>query len=347
METSEIVKLATETAKASNTGLKLLDRVFAPWTEKRGADAKAQHAVQIALAQRLSDLIEGAQLTPEAYDLLITCGGKMSVVNLANILSKALPMLNEDADPSLISDDWIVNWRDKARLFSDDEMALLWAQLLANEANSPGSKSRKAVNVLADLEPEDAKLFRTLSDFRLFEMRTAPFTFLGAPPPPRSRFNTAPNPPVLTVLDPQNEMYSAKGTDFEALVHLESLGLVKVAPQGYQKGPGRMSFVHSRGFLVLTAESPVSFGPAYLTTAGAQLTELCLPLESPDGFPEYLAQFWRSRGVGVSEDLNDAITVTAASYSQDPATGEWINQQTSERHPADYFDGRLHRAQEP
>ena len=179
METSEIVKLATETAKASNTGLKLLDRVFAPWTEKRGADAKAQHAVQIALAQRLSDLIEGAQLTPEAYDLLITCGGKMSVVNLANILSKALPMLNEDADPSLISDDWIVNWRDKARLFSDDEMALLWAQLLANEANSPGSKSRKAVNVLADLEPEDAKLFRTLSDFRLFEMRTAPFTFLN------------------------------------------------------------------------------------------------------------------------------------------------------------------------
>lgn len=347
METSEIVKLATETAKASNTGLKLLDRVFAPWNAKRGADAKAQHAVQTALAQRLSDLIEGSQLTPDAYDLLITCGGKMSVVNLANILSKALPMLNEGADPSLISDDWIANWRDKARLFSDDEMALLWAQLLANEANSPGSKSRKAVNVLADLEPEDAKLFRVLCDFRLSEMRTLPLTVRGAPPPPRSRFNIAPNPPFLAVLDPQNELYSTKGVDTESLIHLASLGLVNIVPQGYRKGPGKMTFVHSRGFLVLTAESPVLMGQAYLTTAGAQLAELCIPLESPDGFPEYLANFWRSQGITVSEDLNDAVTSTFESYSQDPETGEWVNQQTGERHTTNPLDGRPATVSEP
>ena len=46
--------------------------------------------------------------------------------------------------------------------------------------------------------------------------------------------------------------------------------------------------VHSKGVLILTAETPVPLGKAYLTTAGAQVTELCLPLESPDGFPEYL-----------------------------------------------------------
>ena len=31
MEINEIQKLVTETAKVSNTGLKLLDRVFTPW----------------------------------------------------------------------------------------------------------------------------------------------------------------------------------------------------------------------------------------------------------------------------------------------------------------------------
>ena len=103
MESSEIIKLATETAKVSNTGVQLLDRVFSPWNAKRSADAKAQNTVQSALAQRLSDLIEGDQLTPDAYDILVTCGGKMSVVNLANFLSKALPMLDEGTDPSLIS----------------------------------------------------------------------------------------------------------------------------------------------------------------------------------------------------------------------------------------------------
>ena len=346
MESNEIQKLGTEITKISNQGLKLLATVLAPWNARRNADAEAQNTVQGALAQLLGDLIKGDQLSPDVYDMLATCGGKMSVVNLANILSKASPMLNEDADPSLVSDGWTANWRDKARLVppEDEEVALMFAQLLASEVNSPGSKSKKAVNVLADLEPEDAKLFRALSDFRLFEMRTFPFTVPGAPPPPRSRFNTSPDPPVLVVLDPQNEMYSAKGADFEALVHLESLGLVKVAPQGYQKGPGKMTFIHSRGFLVLTAESPVPFGPAYLTTAGAQLTELCFPLETPDGFPEYLAEFWRSQGIGVSEDLNDAITLTAAAYSQDPATGEWINQQTGERLPSDHFDGNIHQA---
>lgn len=227
MEPNEIQKLGTEIAKISNPGMKLLAAVLAPWNARRSAEAEAQNKVQNALAQLLSDLIVDDQVSPDVFDMLATCGGKMSVVNLANILSKTSPMLNEDADPSLVSDGWSANWRDKARLVppEDEEVALMFAQLLASEVNSPGSKSKKAVNVLADLEPDDAKLFRTLSDFRLFQIRTFPFTVQGAPPPPRSRFNTAPDPPVLVVLDPQNEMYSAKGVDFEALVHLESLGL--------------------------------------------------------------------------------------------------------------------------
>jgi hypothetical protein len=335
-----------EVAKAGKAGFDLIGRVFGPAFTRRQATADAQVEVQGALAKRLADHIESTRLDPDTLEMLMTCGGKMSVANLANIMSKALPMLSEGAAPSLVSEDWIANWRDKARLFSDEEMTLLWAQLLANETNSPGSKSRKAVNVLADLEPEDAKLFRALSDFRLLRIQTLPFTFPGAPPPARSRFNTAPNPPLLVVLDPQNELYSARGVDFESLAHLESLGLVKVVPQGYQIGPGKIPLFHSKGDLILTAESPVPLGQAYLTTAGAQLTELCFPLESPDGFPEYLAEFWRSRNIVVSEDPNDAMTMTIEAYGQDPETGEWINQETDERHPADHFDGRFHPPQE-
>ena len=319
-----------EVAKAGRAGFNLIGKVFGPALTRRQATADAQAEVHGALARRLADHVESNPLDLDTLEMLMVYGDEMSVVNLVNILSKALPMLDESADPSLVSDDWIANWRDKARLFSHDEMRLLWAQLLASETNSPGSKSRKSVNVLADLEPEDARLFRALSDFRLLRIRTLPFTFPGAPPAARSRFNTAPNPPILVVLEPQNELYSARGVDFESLAHLESLGLVNVVPQGYQIGPGKIHLFHSRGDLILTAESPVPLGQAYLTTAGAQLTELCFPLESPDGFPEYLANFWRSQGIVVSEDLNDVLTITVEAYTIDPQTSEKILQNRAE-----------------
>ena len=104
-----------------------------------------------------------------------------------------------------------------------------------------------------------------------------------------------------------------------------------------------MTLVHSKGFLILTAEIPIPLGQAYLTTAGAQLTDLCVPLESPDGFAEYLSNFWRSQGITVSEDINDAMTFTIEAYNQDPETGEWINQHTNVRYPANHFDDRIRR----
>ena len=223
--------------------------MFGPAFTRRQATADAQVEVQGALAKRLADHIESTRLDPDTLEMLMTCGGKMSVANLANIMSKALPMLSEGAAPSLVSEDWIANWRDKARLFSDEEMTLLWAQLLANETNSPGSKSRKAVNVLADLEPEDAKLFRALSDFRLLRIRTLPFTFPGAPPPARSRFNTAPNPPLLVVLDPQNELYSARGVDFRVPSPLGKLGAGESCAARIRNRPRENSLVpFERGF---------------------------------------------------------------------------------------------------
>ena len=66
----------------------------------------AQAEIQGALANRLAYHIESNPLDPNVLEMLATCGGKASVVNLANILSKALTMLDEGADPSLVSDGW-------------------------------------------------------------------------------------------------------------------------------------------------------------------------------------------------------------------------------------------------
>ena len=58
-------------------------------------------------------------------------------MNMEGITAKALPLLNENAGPDSMDNDWIVNFFDKSRIVSDDEMQNLWSRVLAGEANAP------------------------------------------------------------------------------------------------------------------------------------------------------------------------------------------------------------------
>ena len=44
-------------------------------------------------------------------------------------------------------------------------MQELWARLLAGEASGPGTFSKHTVNLLADLDPIDARMFSQVCDF--------------------------------------------------------------------------------------------------------------------------------------------------------------------------------------
>src|SRR6267142_5975783 len=46
--------------------------------------------------------------------------------NIERITQKAIPQLEESSNPQNIEDDWIVNFFDKCRIISDDEMQSLW-----------------------------------------------------------------------------------------------------------------------------------------------------------------------------------------------------------------------------
>ena len=311
----------TEISKLGKASLDLVGKLFGPTFTRRQAAADSEAAVQGALARRLTDYIESNPMDSDVLEVLISCGGKLSFTNLARIVQRADLQLTEEAMPSLITDDWASNFRDKARTCSDEEMAEIWAQLLAGEANNPGSRSRKAVNILADMDKPDAELFSALCRFRLITFNFSNLRFSGSPPPPRSRFNTAPAPPLLVVLDAQHPIYQAQGIDFQSLAHLEGLGLIKTLPQGHTIGPGKVAYVLNGATLVLSCDGPIQMGVAYLTTAGSQLSELCFPLESPEGFADYLTEVWRSHGVTVGDDLNDVIETKIEIYHVDPETG--------------------------
>ena len=327
-----------EGLKLGNTVTSLVSKVIgSSLSIQWQANAESKAEIQAALSSQIATRIAESPNNPELLDAIISCGGKTNLTNLAKIAQKAALQLNEGAAPARITDDWIANFKDKARTCSDEQMADLWAQLLAGEANDPGSYSRKAVNILADLQKEDAELFSKICKYRLPTFN--PFANLlveGSPAAPLSRFNTPRQYPMLGIMDIQHQFYTDNDINFQALGHLAGLGLINVQPTGTQISP-KAAYRCGGRILVLLGENSIPLGVAQFTTAGAQLSELCSPLETPDGFPEYLTDFWNSHGITVSDDINEVMTFTSTTYTQDPETGEWVDQETGERYPAEHI----------
>ena len=124
--------------------------------------------------------------------------------NMEDITTKALPQLDENAKPDSMENDWIVNFFDKSRIVSDNEMQNLWSRVLAGEANSPGTYSKRTVNSLSDLDKTEALLFTQFCGFVWTCENLVPLVFNSGA-----------------------EIYSRKGIGFEELSHLDSIGLVQ------------------------------------------------------------------------------------------------------------------------
>ena len=112
--------------------------------------------------------------------------------------------LDENAKPDFIEDDWIVNFFEKSRIVSDNEMQELWSRVLSGEANSPGTYSKRTVNFLSDLDKTEAVLFTK---------------FCG--------FVWTHGDLVALVFDSEAEIYSRNGINFEKLSHLDSIGIIQ------------------------------------------------------------------------------------------------------------------------
>lgn len=316
--------MAADLVGLGQIGVRLIEKIsdatgviYEPTRIARRANAEAKAAI----IQAETD-VEVAAIRARAAERFVN-EQILHQANMEAIIEKASSRIEEDASPEDMADDWLLNFFDKSRMVSDDEMQEIWAHILADEANFPGAYSRRAVNILSELDKSDAELFNSLCRFRLITVRHLSITAPGLPPYPRSRFNTPSNPPCLAVMDLRNSIYSDHGIDYDALLHLEGLGLITTIPQGYSSvSSGKVPYVCENRHLILSSSGPIPVGMAKFTSAGAQLSELCFPLETPTGFADYLTGVWESQGIDVSNDLNDVIEMTVEAYTIDPETGE-------------------------
>ena len=282
----------------------LVSKVFGPVLTRRQADADSLATIQQTLAEQVAGYIDSPSMSQDVMEALISCGGRTNFINLARIVQKAQAQLTEEAMLHQVDDDWVSNFKDKARTCSNEEMSDLWAQLLAGEANSPGSYSRKTVNVLADMEPDDARLFRKLCNFRLIPMDPV---WTDQVLQGFKRSTMSPHP-KLVVLDDTNSVYRDVGINFDSMARMEWLGLIRYVSAGYQTGQttgGFLCYEYGGGYIFIKSNKTIHFGCAEFTPSGIQLSELCVPLEPRDGFMDCMVKTWRNDKVQVACSLEE------------------------------------------
>ena len=199
---NSLINFGGDITKPADTFIKKVSKgvvgIFGPYQIKRRAKAEAEAAVIKAQAE-----IQITELHRRAMHRFIEEEAQKQK-NIEDITNQAIPLLSEKSDAEKMNDDWVTNFFDKSRIVSDKEMQGLWARVLAGEANEPGSYSKRTVNCLGDLDKVDADLFTKLCGFGWEIGNVVPLIF-----------------------DDQAKIYSENGITFNALSHLESIGLIQ------------------------------------------------------------------------------------------------------------------------
>ena len=242
--------------------------LFEPWQIKRVAKAKAAADLINAVSEiKITDLHRRSMsrfVEEEAT----------KQENMEEIIKKSIPHLNEKSDPNEMDDDWVTNFFDKSRIISDNEMQNLWAQVLAGEANSLGTYSKRTVNFLSSLDKKDAELFQILCRYCWLVDDLMPLIF-----------------------DIKNDIYDKNGINFKSLIHLDSIGLIHFEINGFimQNTTKKFTVSYYGKLLDLTIqnENTLGTGQVFFTEIGKELVKISQSTGIV-GFDEYVKENWKA-----------------------------------------------------
>jgi hypothetical protein len=171
----------------------------------------------------------------------------------------------------------------------------LWSRVLAGEANELGAFAKRTVNLLGDLDKDDAILFTKLCGFGWMIGNVVPLIF-----------------------DVQAQIYNDVGINFSSLSHLESLGLVQFNHlSGFrrlrlQKTPTVFYYGQPVELtLPKDSDNELELGHVLLTRAGQQLAPVC-GSKGVDGFFEYVKERWATQSLIPKPETEPVVPGDAA-----------------------------------
>lgn len=199
------------------------------------------------------------------------------------IILNSLPLILPNAKPENISNEWLLNFSDKAKLPSDNEVQKLWSQILAGEANNPGKYSKRTIDLVSSFDKKDIAYFNNLSNFS-FDIGLI----------------------TLLIFDDTSEIYLKNGLNFTVLTHLDTIGLITFdALAGFTRRYSNLQSI-SVNYMGKTINlifsdpklTSLNIGKALLTQSGLELFSLCVTKEV-SGFKEFVTSKWTSDGIKI------------------------------------------------
>jgi len=168
---------------------------------------------KIAIDTYIKD-IQNSNLDPITKATLISQSNKTirEYSNQHNIISKALNMLGPSSRPDALDMDWISQFMDKTRLVSDSDFQIIWAKILAEECNSPGTVPKALLHILEQMDKRSADSFMKIASVSISFIDEGKVEY--TPIVPRNRFNS---------------YFKTIGINLDDLIDLQSLGLINMA----------------------------------------------------------------------------------------------------------------------
>ena len=261
----------------SDTATALVNRVSEaiggiarPHQIRRIAKAKADAKITETLANiACSDLEQRALLRSIKEE-------GMRQKNIEQITMKATNQLENNAKPNDIKNDWITNFFDKCKNVTDEEMQGLWARILADEANNPGTYGKRTIATVSTLEKSDAHMFTKICQFAWFFGDLKPLIF-----------------------NLNHQIYENHGVNFPLLKHLDDIGLITINPSGFKSmSLPKQVFLIYFGIafslqLPSEKENSLQVGQVLFTKIGQELAPISGATRSKE-FLQYVLDKWTS-----------------------------------------------------
>ena len=153
------IQMAANAAKAISP---LVEKLLEKFSVRRWYDpVHARRMNKVENQNRVADAktdVEVARIRAEARLIDEQC-------NIDDTVQVAASMLSVDADVEGMNQDWVNYVVDEVKNVTDDEMRVLWARIIAGEAEDPGRFSRRVLDEVSRLSKEEAKAFTELAGY--------------------------------------------------------------------------------------------------------------------------------------------------------------------------------------
>jgi hypothetical protein len=141
------------------------------WLEGKSAEIRTTTEARLQIIRKEGDVISEQIEVPKEYISKASSKFASKIIkeqlnldqitlNAANELAKNTQIGSDEKEAEDISEDWLNEFENLARLKSSEDMKLVFGKILSGEIIKPGSFSIKTIKLISQLDNEAAKLFQ-------------------------------------------------------------------------------------------------------------------------------------------------------------------------------------------